>query len=100
MRLTDRISDRVIAVKKQIACISKLCDLEYIEEELGIDLITLFKASKCFYSKTLDCYCPHPNPIFKTCGEKGEWHISFMGNLHKLKDYGKTWALTKDELEK
>ena len=78
---------------------AKLADLEDLEDELGIDLITLFKASKCFYSKILDCYCPHPNPIYKTCGDFGEWYIDFMNNPHKLKDYGKTWALTKEELE-
>ena len=78
--------------------IRKLGQLEDIEEELGIDLITLSKASKCFYSKILDCYCPHPNPIYKSCGEKGEWYIDFMDTPHKLKDFGKTWALTKEEL--
>lgn len=75
----------------------KLKLIKGIEEELGIDLVTLFKASKCFYSKILNCYCPNPNPIFKTCGEKGEWYISFMGNPHKLKDYGITWALELEE---
>ena len=75
-----------------------------IEEELGIDLITLFKAySNGFYVR----------------GEKEKQYIDFKNYLNanafkhkemfyghkycyqyvKLYDYGKEWALTKQELE-
>lgn len=71
-----------------------------IEEELGIDLITLFKALKGqiwykydneIYHGVVEHFVPHMDkqlhvrPLFK------EVHLS-------LKDYGKTWALTKEEL--
>ena len=86
------------------ACVDKLGKLEDIEEELGIDLITLFKAySNGFYVK----------------GEKEKQYIDFQNALNanafknkemfygheycyqyvKLYDYGKDWALTKKELE-
>lgn len=74
----------------------KLKQLENIEEELGIDLITLFKALKngiimddveyytfLTYDEVTNSYC------FK-CGGWGKYF---------LKDYGKTWALSKEELE-
>lgn len=84
--------------------IDKLGKLEDIEEEFGIDLITLFKAySNGFYVK----------------GEKEKQYIDFQNYLNanafknkemfyghercyqyvKLYDYGKDWALTKKELE-
>ena len=85
-----------------------------IEQELGVDLVTLFKALKCneFYSK-------HPEtgevswialPELYYCGRK--WNIgcgSMIFNEQEKccdswdcdpKDYGKTWALTREELEK
>lgn len=71
-----------------------------IEQELGIDLITLFKALKCFYAKDMDIYCSHPNPFYLTCGKQGEWYISWIAHDYKISDYGKTWALTREELEK
>ena len=68
----------------------RICDelIEYksLEEELGIDLITLFKAFKNgIYYKGKD------NTI-NFCKIKESIYV-------KLKDYGKTWALTKGELE-
>lgn len=84
--------------------IDKLGKLEDIEDEIGIDLITLFKTySNGFYVK----------------GEKEKQYIDFQNHLNanafkhkemfygheycyqyvKLYDYGKEWALTKKELE-
>ena len=92
-----------------------------IEDELGIDLITLFKALKqeILFVKTdlgikktlkqengslgfkcleiennelvFHCAILYPNDITHK-----EW---FSGIYLKLKDYGKAWALTKGELE-
>lgn len=70
-----------------------------IEKEFGIDLATLSEALVFFYAKDLDCYCPHPISLYKTCGENGEWIISWLGHDYRLKDFGITWALTKDRLE-
>lgn len=94
-------------------CIDKLGTLEDIEEEIGIDLFTLFKALRNgIWTNQEQCY-----------GDKKQGKIRFfqvrllleenaVGCIHNsmwkgeevirtlyLKDYGKTWALTKEELE-
>ena len=80
----------------------KLGQLEDIEDELGIDLITLFKALNdqiyikenydgTIVDKTLWC----SNCII--CG-LGEPIIKVADYGVYPKDYGKTWALTKEEL--
>jgi hypothetical protein len=75
----------------------KLYKLENIEDELGIDLITLFKAINGFgfwsiygFEKIEECRTDFVLKCFIT--EDFE-EIYF-------KDYGKTWALTREELEK
>lgn len=82
--------------------IKKLSDLEDIEEELGIDLITLFKALKQGYIETrgykaTDIVLAYNEYIKKWCFY--EIDEGGYGNSWFLKDYGKTWALTKEELE-
>ena len=83
----------------------KLAQLEDIEEELGLDLIILFKALKSgvyYYigqqltrdyvsliSKYLTNYNDKLGYDFITMFEK---------KLLLFEDYGKTWALTKEEL--
>ena len=83
---------------------NKLGQLEDIEEELGIDLITLFKALE----KGIVVCC---NNTFG--GERNvfilltpdrlsieyKWKCLRKGTQKfYFKDYGKTWALTKEEL--
>lgn len=77
---------------------TKLGQLEDIEEELGIDLVTLFKALKngIVLAKSLIEVDVDLNDI-----RFGE--LSYSLNSEDtyyiyLKDYGKTWALTKEEL--
>ena len=87
-------------------CWNKLGQLEDIEDELGIDLITLFKAIKngVFYysegiqltkgivyiiSNYLGTYNDKLSYSFLTYNEKQQLFFA---------DYGKTWALTKEEL--
>ena len=83
---------------------NKLHDLEDIEEVLGIDLITFFKITECKkiveLSGTLDSgvFITHPDSCLSIdiqgkCVRDGKQKFLF-------KDYGKTWALTKEELEK
>lgn len=94
--------------------IIKLGQLEDIEEELGIDLITLFKALKNgIYGtkygrdkKMLDGNVFIEPRRFKLCTHIEEpcfyYEWGWPGpdaNLYELRDYGKTWALTKEELE-
>ena len=74
----------------------KLSQIEDIEEELGIDLITLFKALKDgIYKKGrnnlkgLILYSKMPMFSF--------YHKTIDAEL--IEDYGKMWALTREELE-
>ena len=82
-------------------------DLAYedIEEELGIDLLTLFKALK------EGVYYRHPSFGIQEYQAglvlaNDVKHNIVLGLDHRLtsivvffEDYGKTWALTKEELE-
>ena len=89
-----------IKIKDKQLAEEKLCQLEDIEDELGIDLITLFKAqTQGFY-------------IVNVFGEiekvkLSEWRFNLIKKeVHRIKcnkhlyfkDYGKTWALTRGEL--
>lgn len=82
-----------------IKIVNKLGQLEDIEEELGIDLITLFKALKygVFVVESNERFIVDDeierldvsNGVFTTHNEYLEL---------EFKDYGKTWALTTKEL--
>ena len=91
-RLTAHTYERDLF--KDIYC--KLERLEDIEQELGIDLITLFEALKYgIYKKGrnnfkgLILYSKMPMFSF--------YHKTIDAEL--IEDYGKTWALTRKELE-
>ena len=93
-------------------CIYKLGQLEDIEEDLGIDLTILSKLSKATKIYTKDLNYPE-NGVF-------DWDLFMVDIRNKmimynetedylnndlnewlkrpLKDYGKTWALTEEEL--
>jgi len=86
----------------------KLGQLEDIEEELGIDLITLLKVWDAVLQKEY-LWTKYDNELDETndieIGDEmnGLLYIYFYwsGGKHLvlyLKDYGKTWALTKEEL--
>ena len=65
-----------------------------LEEELGIDLITLFKAISCgAYQKGKDGMLD-----FNDCKLLYK-RIQIGNTVHWLSNYGKTWALTKEELK-
>ncbi len=82
----------------------KLGQLEDIEEELGIDLITLFKVLKngiyVKIGREID-YIQYVS-IYK----KRKWHLyssdTFWGkyDICLVQDYGKTWSLDKKDLTK
>ena len=90
---------------------NKLGQLEDIEEELGIDLITLFKALKngiwakykTQHNEEQVIYLgmiPVRFRYYPTISLKNrEFAFECDKQYWKLKDYGKTWALTKEELE-
>ena len=102
-RLTAHTYERDLF--KDIYC--KLERLEDIEEELGIDLITLFEIyNKLFEQKFV--YFKIGNEIKREYYDryvidfKNKEIISVEYELmgfYSFKDYGKTWALTKRELE-
>jgi len=82
---------------------AKLGQLEDIEEELGVDLATLFKAlfeGAWFKDGEPASFIEFAKkPYLRTDAEP--FAIDFLEaiSIHYLKDYGKTWALTKEELE-
>ena len=88
--------------EKEKLAFEKLEKIEDLEEELEIDLLTLFKAFKDgVYIKIngeID-YIEYVS-VFK----KRKWHLysssTFWGkyDIGLVKNYGKTWALTKEEL--
>ena len=88
--------------RKEPRAIKKLGILEDIEEELGITLEVLFKALKegIYYDHK------HRNPesiSFRFCCNDLIVEYTCFGctdyDYLEIKDYGKTWALTKEELE-
>ena len=88
--------------KEQIV-LTKLGMLEDIEEELGIDLITYFKIKvgiQVYTHLIIDDDLIIDN-IFGS-GKNTLYHIvkrySKSGVFVGLDEYGKTWALTKEEL--
>ena len=93
-------------IKNSNACVDKLGKLEDIEEELGIDLITLFKALKKGVYVKFDSYFGNIGELdikivkdnaTGVCYRNKKWYLQEEDTL--VKDYGKTWALTKEELE-
>ena len=108
-------------IENSNACVDKLGKLEDIEEELGIDLITLFKIIKqkyvytnSFNKRVEQFVLTKIDGIEKDYLERNYLKLDFQeveydenGNeidsivhwIPDTKDYGKTWALTKEELE-
>ena len=81
------------------AC-QKLGQLEDVEEELGIDLITLFKALKNgIYTKTKNGISFKRSNDLRIRPHTNQWQLYYFSYSRVFtKDYGKTWALTKEEL--
>ena len=74
--------------------IDKLCAIENIEEELGIPLEVLFKALKeGFYVRFVGLPARRL-PEYS----RFDFYNKKIDECN-IKDYGKTWALTREELE-
>ena len=126
-RLTEKLQKGIYDINNKnyafgvSESLNKLGQLEDIEEELGIDLITLFKALKNgFYAKeihtkqNIQIYHIEPEEFVITFGkvlghfitiqelyfEDLDGVLDTTGKKWYPEDYGKTWALTKEELEK
>lgn len=109
----EKLVESFEVIKKDL---ETLAQYKQIEEELGIDLITYFKLkvgvevhtnlisniSKTICDKLGEEYSTHIDKIFGS-GENTMYHIvpqySVKGVFVGLNEYGKTWALTKEELE-
>ena len=77
------------------AIYDKLFDLEDIEEELGIDLIKLLQV------QTVGAYFIDVDKKWIPMTDYNEKCFKLMeSKIYRFyfKDYGKTWALTKEEL--
>ena len=86
-------------LRNRLTAIHKLGQLEDIEEELGIDLIILFKALKNgIYIKPWK-EIKHTYEIRTASDNIHLFLLDENDNDYSFKDYGKTWALTKEELE-
>lgn len=92
-----RLKDEELST--ELDSIHKLGQLEDIEDELGIDLITLYKCfvSTKFYVKNLF------NEILEVKSDVvrfdiGNGYVYFGTDYCPLSSYGKTWALTREEL--
>lgn len=91
-------------IENSNACVDKLGKLEDIEEELGCPLKIVFKALKQMFVfrkenvkikiELLGLYI-HFNELHLYGFVEDTTHAVYLS----LKDYGKTWALTKEELE-
>ena len=100
-------------IENSNACVDKLGKLEDIEDELGIDLITLFKALRNgIWTNQEQCYGDEKQGKIRFFQVRLLLEENAVGCIHNsmwkgkevirtlyLKDYGKTWALTKEELE-
>lgn len=105
MRLTCKTAngycDMQIATRENK--LEKLGQYEDIEEELGIDLLTFIKAlTQGFYAKGFEhkqhavSFKKSKNGFYRFT-DVDMYHMEYMTWF--FADYGKTWALTKEELE-
>ena len=73
-----------------------------IEKELGIELVTLFSILRTGgYIWVKNCKGINEWHVesLKQRGLDKQWYLTYSNNVRvKLKDYGKTWALTRKEL--
>lgn len=78
----------------------KLGQLEDIEDELGIDLITLFKileAEECYFEEDGQCFIVGVNKNGVILMPK-KFPYGECEHTVPFKELGKTWALTKEGL--
>lgn len=117
MRLTEKRGDFYYDLNECVVsdCSNKLGSLEDIEEKLGIDLVTVFKALKegIYYKKdknAIEHFIPNDEyHLVLDCNgsirKLNYWLLSIIKvdtneyiNDFWVSDYGKTWALTREEL--
>ena len=99
--------DIFATAQEEAQAINKLGKLEDIEDGLGIELIVLFK-TKTVWCKTLIENKQTKERSYQII-ERNLWGVNleykeimvgsqYSFSSHKIQDYGKTWAFTKEEL--
>lgn len=98
--------NQVLAIDGE--AIDKLGKLEDIEEEIGIELITLFKALKYgvyYYTSqnqlTHDYVWLYDNYVSASVRDKLSYSLltCFQKQILSFEDYGKTWSIYREALE-
>jgi len=95
------IGGRIYGKKMFSKMTAELLEYKDIEDELGIDLITLFKAIyEGIYVKTKNGISKHYTVSLRKWFQTNTYCLYYRPYTHIwFKDYGKTWALTKEELK-
>lgn len=84
--------------------IEKLGTIEDLEEELGIDLLTLFKANKVYFKffeesdeilESVEVHFDITNKILRAYS----YPEDEFGTTLELSSYGKLWSLRKEDLQ-
>lgn len=97
-----------IEVKDKDEAYKKLYELENIEEEIGIELTTLFKALKYgIYYYTSKKQLTHDyvwlfNNHIRVCGHNRlsySFLTCFQKQILSFEDYGETWSIYSENLE-
>lgn len=95
-QLVDYCNKEVLS-NAELSMVKELLEYKKIEEELGIDLITLVKALTLGYVFIKSS--KYKQKITYISWSKHYIQIRKSHHIHlNMKDYGKTWALTKEEL--
>ena len=87
----------IIEAKEYYDMRHELCEYRMLENELGIDLITLFKALQNGIYDKRRYY--QGSCLSLSNGNLG-LYINDLDRLFLFKDYGKTWSVVKDDLTK
>ena len=100
--------NNLIEVKDKDEAYKKLCQLEDIEEEIGIELTTLFKALKYgvyYYTSqkqlTHDYVWLYDNYVSASVRDKLSYSLltCFQKQILSFEDYGKAWSIYREHLE-
>ena len=100
--------NNLIEVKDKDEAYKKLCQLEDIEEEIGIELTTLFKALKYgvyYYTSqkqlTHDYVWLYDNYVSASVRDKLSYSLltCFQKQILSFEDYGTMWSIYREVLE-
>ena len=99
--LTLKHSNSLGSVRRLDFIAKELKRYKAIEKELGIDLTTLLKALKngIYVKKTNNHITDYAGELLSFQGDCFVVGADYNTDVYYFKDYGKTWALTKEELE-